>query len=377
MSQKHNCYDRAYLLAQQGRYELAKREVQTLLAQDPNHAEGYLLLSYCHSKQNLYKEAIAAATQAVTLAPDDDACYFEMSRAYYNVRKWRDAQVAISIALTINPNNAEAHGLAGQIFNRQRKYQDALECSYRGLSLDPHNTTCHYVQMMVLMRLRRFGEAKMMIASILAQAPDSPLPYAAQGWVAVYEEKAESAQEAFREALRLDPDDGWAQRGMIEALKSRSMIYRWVLKTDLWLEKLLDNWRFDRMLPRLLLPLMVIYLPIRIWIIGLRAGFNFTLGFDPYGRMMMTPRGIWVSSVILGWVTAVFVGTILTLVFADPWIIFRQLTLICLLILSLALTVLLGTDAWREKTWLGRIVAGGMSALSLLICIIVLAVMLR
>jgi hypothetical protein len=44
--------------------------------------------------------------------------------------------------------------------------------------------------------------------------------------------------ESFREALRLDPTSEWARLGIIEAMKAKNIVYRWLLKFFLWMAKL-------------------------------------------------------------------------------------------------------------------------------------------
>ena len=46
------------------------------------------------------------------------------------------------------------------------------------------------------------------------------------------------ALEHFRESLRLDPTSGYAKAGIVEALKARNFVYRWLLAYFLWMMRL-------------------------------------------------------------------------------------------------------------------------------------------
>ena len=46
------------------------------------------------------------------------------------------------------------------------------------------------------------------------------------------------AMEHFREALRLDPEMEWARAGIVEAMKARNFVYRWMLAYFLWMARL-------------------------------------------------------------------------------------------------------------------------------------------
>ena len=52
-----------------------------------------------------------------------------------------------------------------------------------------------------------------------------------------YTHLPKKAAEHFREALRLDPQNDWARRGIIEALKARHFIYALMLKYFLWMAR--------------------------------------------------------------------------------------------------------------------------------------------
>lgn len=119
MNQLHRSYKRAYLLAEQGRYDLATCEIQELLAHNSNNSQAYMLLSDCFSKQKRHQEAISAAKQAITLSPQHEACYYTLARAYSWHGKWLNAQEAINVALQINPNMADFLAQASLILLRK------------------------------------------------------------------------------------------------------------------------------------------------------------------------------------------------------------------------------------------------------------------
>ena len=72
----------------------------------------------------------------------------------------------------------------------------------------------------------------------LARRPDDPLTHANQGWALLHAGQPRQALEHFREALRLNPDLDWAKAGIVEALKARNFLYRWMLAYFLWMARL-------------------------------------------------------------------------------------------------------------------------------------------
>ena len=57
----------------------------------------------------------------------------------------------------------------------------------------------------------------------------------------LHQAQPKAALEHFREALRLDPNLQYAQAGIVEALKARNPIYRWMLGYFLWMGRLSDR----------------------------------------------------------------------------------------------------------------------------------------
>lgn len=87
------------------------------------------------------------------------------------------------------------------------------------------------------MRLGRRDEAGQSIEAALRHNPEDPFTHANQGWTLLHEGQSLKAMEHFKEALRLEPNFEWARAGIVEAMKARNPIYRWLLKYFLWMQR--------------------------------------------------------------------------------------------------------------------------------------------
>ena len=90
---------------------------------------------------------------------------------------------------------------------------------------------------MALVQLGRKDEADHTLGSALANDPENALTHANQGWAFLHRGDHERALEHFREALRIDPELDWARIGIVEALKARYLIYRFMLRFFLWMSR--------------------------------------------------------------------------------------------------------------------------------------------
>src|SRR5262249_2143492 len=149
-----------------------------------------------------------------------------------------EAEVAIAEAIRLNPLDADYHQLLAGVRYEQRRWPDALAAAQEGLRLDPEHVGCNNMRALALVKLGRQGEPGRTPEPSLARDPDNAMTHANMGWALL--EKAETAKslDHFREALRLDPELEWARAGIVEALKARYLIYRWILHYFLWMQKL-------------------------------------------------------------------------------------------------------------------------------------------
>jgi len=72
---------------------------------------------------------------------------------------------------------------------------------------------------------------------LLAAAADSAVALTNQGWHALEQGEPQQAVQHFRRALRLRPNYARARSGVVEALKARHPLYRWLLTWFFWLSR--------------------------------------------------------------------------------------------------------------------------------------------
>ncbi len=229
---------RALVLLEQSRYDLAEKELRLALAADPDDAMAHAQLADCLCKREQWTAAAEEAETAVRLAPDWDLAHYVLAMTLCGRNRFDEADAAIHEALRLNPEDADHYALLAELRWNQQQWQQALEAAEEGLELDAEHVDCNNLRAAALTKLGRNEEANATIAATLARDPENPFTHANLGWACLHQGKTKEALEHFREALRLDPELGSARAGMVEALKSKNVVYALMLRYFLWMSTL-------------------------------------------------------------------------------------------------------------------------------------------
>ncbi len=229
---------RALVLIDQHRHEQAIGELTLHLAQNSDDALAHALLARCHLALDHYDEAQRHAEEAIGLAPDQSTGYQMLAAVLADRNRLAEAEQAVEAALRLDPQDADLYGLKGSILSRQKKWRPAVEATDEGLQIDPEHLVCLNVRSQALVMLGDRAGAAQTVQDALRLNPDDPWIHANQGWACLHANQPREAADHFREALRLDPEMEFARAGIIEALKARNFLYRWMLRYFLAMARL-------------------------------------------------------------------------------------------------------------------------------------------
>jgi Flp pilus assembly protein TadD len=233
-----NTIARARLLYQQSRYAPAEQEVRRVLGETPHDPEAHALLALCLAQQDKLDEAEAEVAQAIVLAPDWAYPHYCRSHVLECRKRYAEAEASAREAVRLSPTEAGNHSQLASILYSERKWQQAFDAAMEGLSHDAEHGGCNHLRTMALTKLGRQSEAAASVESALARDPDDAMAHANKGWALLHQGKPREALVHFREALRIDPTFEYAQLGIVESLKARNPIYRWMLAYFLWMARL-------------------------------------------------------------------------------------------------------------------------------------------
>ncbi len=327
--------DRAILLYQQSRYDLAEKELRRELAANPGHARAHGLLAVSLAHQEKYREALQEARQAIHLGPDDGFGHYALATVLDRQDKLKEAEAAIDEAIRLEPENYYYLGLLSSLHMQQSHWQKGLEAAERALSINPEYVTAINQRARALIKLGRGRQAESAIQAGLALAPGDAQTHANQGWIALEMGDQPRAMEHFREALRLNAELTWAQEGIVEALRSRNFVYGLMLRYFFWMSRLSKGARWGavlgisalartaRILARtplapLAIPFIILYLIFVYLSWAGRSLSDLLLRLDRFGRLVLSRDQIVASNWVGGFLLMALVCAVMGLATGSP-----------------------------------------------------------
>ncbi|MEM8885740.1 MAG: tetratricopeptide repeat protein [Planctomycetota bacterium] len=301
--------ERISFLLDRDRYPEAAHELRALLGDDPDDALAHALLAFCLSQSDEDEEALQHAREAVHLAPDEPLPHHMHAQVLHSLDDSKGALAAIREAVRLDPEDANHYSVLGSILLGREEWQEALDAADQGLSLDPENAECSNLKAMALRQLGRRGAASEELVAQLARDPLNADTHANRGWQLLEEGDTNGAMAAFREALRLEPENEWAREGLVEAIKARNPIYRVVLRYMFFMSRqstgmrwgiIIGAWFLYRVVRKVsrenpdlapwLAPLIVIYLAFVMLSWFGDHFFNLLLRVHPQGRYALSKQ---------------------------------------------------------------------------------------
>jgi hypothetical protein len=224
-----------------------------------------------------------------------------------NRQAYREAESTLQEAIRLEPDSAHYFALLASIRLARRDWNGSLEAAEQGLQLDPMDVDCTNARATALVKLGRREEAGQALDAALAEDPEDSHTHANKGWALLHSGKPKEALEHFKESLRIDPANEYAQAGIVEALKARNFLYRWMLAYFLWMSRLSSGMQWgvvlggyfgikllgalERSNPSFrpfVLPIIIFYALFAVLSWTAPHLFNLLLRLDKYGRYTLS-----------------------------------------------------------------------------------------
>ena len=319
---------RARLLMQQGKHALAEEQLRLSLAQDSGDATAHALLALCLSDRKAWVEATDEARLAIVASPENAFAHYALAQAMRSRNRLIEARFAIAEALRLEPADADYFSVLAAIEAAEELWPACLKAAETGLASEPQHANCGNFRAIALTKLGRRAEAGQTIQEELRRNPENAFSHANEGWRRLHAREPVKAMDHFREALRLEPNFEWARHGIIEAMKARFFIYRWMLSFFLWMGRFSPRVRVALMigipvgntvlqsllkavpaLRPLSLPLIIGYL-VFVWMSWCSSAlFELVLITSSFGRLALIRTEKIRASLVGGCVAAGFVMT--------------------------------------------------------------------
>lgn len=294
------------ILIQQKKYDAAEKILRQLLAQEPTNIHYLALLAELNLQQDRIDKAESIIDDAIGLSPDTAHLYFIKSRIDIQKDKYDDAEKSIQEAITLDPYTADFFAWLANIKLARKQYEESLRMANQALSIDPEDLLALNVRSTVLLKLNKKEESFQTIEGALRQDPNNAYTHTNYGWGLLEKGDHKKALKHFKEALKNNPNYDYAQKGMMEALKAKYLIYRLFLRYAFWIGNLSAKYQWGVILglyfgtralnmladsyPALepyLLPVIILLVifAFSTWVI--RPLSNLFLRFNAYGKFLL------------------------------------------------------------------------------------------
>ncbi len=227
----------AQLLIEQGRFKDAEKILVELLSQFPD--DSYVLSNYAQVCMELGEldKALEIIDNSIGLNPQVDFQFYIRSRIQLLKKDLDEAEKSIHQAILLDPSYGDYFAFMGHLQLLRKNYDSSLIFADKALSLDPRNEFALNVRSSSLLKLGREEESYETIKDALSEDPNNSYTHSNLGWNFLEKGKIDLAMKHFKEALKNDPSSEYARAGMVEAMKSKYLIYRWFMRYSFWMSK--------------------------------------------------------------------------------------------------------------------------------------------
>lgn len=218
---------RAEYALQVRRYDLVIEIMQQALSAHPENSLAYVMIARAYMLKNQNPQALTTIKEALRLDPGNAYAHLLCGIALARTRRVKEAQQEYLLSLEIDPARAQSHNeYAGFLLSKKRDRTRAREHSQKAVALDPANAGYHATLGAVLAANRKFTEAEQAYREALRLDPDDFRLLRNYGeFLLQYSYKRSEAYEFFRQAMERNPEDAYVRRDMRLMLKLRNWFY--------------------------------------------------------------------------------------------------------------------------------------------------------
>ena len=125
------------ILDKEGKKEECLKQMQRVVALDPEHAEALNYIGYTYAEQGIrLDEAMALIQKALKLKPESGYIVDSLAWVYFQRGQYDAALKHLEKAVTMTPNDPTITEHLGDVYLKSGKYEKSLEMYEKALSLN-------------------------------------------------------------------------------------------------------------------------------------------------------------------------------------------------------------------------------------------------
>ena len=186
----------------------AVRELKSLLAADPQSAEGHFLLGIAYRMQGspeLTAEARAELVQALALKPELLPARVYLAQLYLDIGRAGTAKEALTTGLAQRPDDPQLLALLAETERQLGHPERAIELARQVLQRDESFAQARYYLALALLDLRKRDEAIVELERVVRAGPKVADPNLALGTAYLDAGRVDEAVQVPRQGTTIDP----------------------------------------------------------------------------------------------------------------------------------------------------------------------------
>jgi tetratricopeptide (TPR) repeat protein len=283
---------RAELLMGRRRYDAAQKELIEALKLEPENIDAKTEMCWCLYRQKKYEEADKWADAIITGDPENYVGYYYKAACAGSQAKISKAHKYIDEAISANPFSSAVYAYKAELCLADEDWVKAEKYAREGLERNPDNIQCLQKLNAALAKQKAKSKLDENIRIVLQKSPDDPETHLSVGKSLLETGRPHKALTHFEIALQQNPGDEDLRQSILEAAKSKNLLYRWLLRVDYYVAA--QSLPFQRGFMFISLILIV------------SVGFNLTENSSPYWLFAIIPLAFILQAMwLVKWATSV------------------------------------------------------------------------
>ena len=191
------------LLSREAKLEEATRHYKEAVRIDPSSAGTHHNLAIALAEQGNLTEAIQHFRKAIEFSSSNAGIYFNWGTAMSKGGRFDEAIDLFQKSLAINPNFVEAYHNLGAVMAAKGDFEQAVDHFRRALQIDPAHVNTHFNMANILARQGSLPDAVEHFQAALKVKPDFVEAHERLGQVLAQQGKRKEAKKHYEEALRI------------------------------------------------------------------------------------------------------------------------------------------------------------------------------
>lgn len=166
-----------YLAGGRGRADIvaeSERLVKEVLAKDPNHIEGHILMGSVLFAQHQKDQAFEELNRAIELDRNRVESYLSMAKFYVANQEMQKAEELYKRAISVNANSPLAHTEYGKFLTQTNRSAEAEAELRKAVEVGPTDRGARFVLASYYLVNRQFDKAEESYKALAALEPDKP-----------------------------------------------------------------------------------------------------------------------------------------------------------------------------------------------------------